>query len=159
MSWRSKRARGQPDAGYSLTEVLVVLAIIALATAAALSAPRAGQNALTLEAYARRLADDLRLARASAVSDNAVSTLFVSLAPPGHRDGEGRFIPAPSASRIELTGARSLLADAEGGARFAFYGDGGASGGAVRIGDAARVYRVEVDWMTGAVRVEQQRNP
>ncbi len=139
----------RPDAGFTLTELLVVLAIVGLLVAAVpvlLQSAMPGARSL---AAARALAGDLREARGQAIAGgNATVIRFDAtrqsyLLEPGDRK---RILP--HAVPFSLQGARPA-------ARIGFYPDGSSTGGVVLVGDAAQRHRVAVDWLTGRVLVDE----
>jgi len=154
--WRSRLARNRREEGYTLLEIIAVLAVFA--TAAALASPalsglRQGQD---LEGAARGLAQCLRLAHWRAV----VSGKRVRVAPiPGPEggwllrvereegtawvpDGEDRVVP------------RGVVLSVAGPAEKVFNPDGTCSFGSVTLrGPGGQAYRCTLAPATGRVRL------
>lgn len=137
------------QAGFTLTELLVVLAIIALlitAIPALLQSAMPGARSL---AAARGLAQDLRIARGQAIAGgNATAIRFdparqVYLLEPGDKPRT-----LPNAVRFSLQGGKPA-------AQIGFYPDGSSTGGEVLVGDGTLRHRVAIDWLTGRVVIDE----
>ncbi|HEY4943386.1 MAG TPA: GspH/FimT family pseudopilin [Rhizomicrobium sp.] len=136
------------EAGFTLTELLVVLAIIGLLVAAVpvlLQSAMPGARAL---AAARGLAQDLRAARGRAVASGWGTAIRfdperqIYLLEPGDRSRT-----LPNAIRFSLPPAKDR--------QIGFYPDGSSNGGTVFVGDGALRHRVSIDWLTGRVAVDE----
>jgi len=143
-----------PDsAGFSLLEMLVVVAIVALLMALAVPILRRPPDHLRLEAAARVLASALRLSRAHAIARNAdvVFTLdaerklFASSAVlPTHIDPE---------IGIDMVFAAPERRGRSAGA-LRFFPDGTSSGADIFLTLGARRARIQVNWLTGEARLD-----
>ncbi|GGF51452.1 hypothetical protein GCM10011611_67400 [Aliidongia dinghuensis] len=136
------RARARQTAGFTLIELMVVLAILGLLLALlpdALSVAIPGQR---LRAAAYQLADELKDARTQAVLSGEPST--VQIGP------DERTFPRGTQAHLEETEPR-----ADGGhAEVRFFPDGSASGGTIRLVQGTRAYVIRIDWLTGRVMVD-----
>jgi general secretion pathway protein H len=65
-----------------------------------------------------------------------------------------RWRPLPRNSTAEVTTAQSLLNDDNTGA-IAFFPDGSSSGGRVKLGLDGHIAQVDVDWLTGRIRLAE----
>lgn len=145
------------EEGFTLLEMIVVLAI--MAGGAVLAAPLLDRSrqGLVLKEAAVELAGALRNARTIAMRDNRETTLEVEPAQRRYH-GAGLGIPRalPAMMGITLTTIASEHR-ADGGGRFRFYPDGSTTGGIVTLSEGGRTASVRLDWMTGQARVEEGR--
>jgi len=139
--------------GFTLIEMLVVMVIMVLAYAMTAPMISAGVSGAELKAAARQIAAGLRKARSEAVVSKNEVALTVDVE--RHQfdlSGDKRIYRLPEKIEISLYTAQSELLDAKTGA-IRFYPDGSSTGGRVTLSRGERKYRVDVDWMTGRVKV------
>jgi prepilin-type N-terminal cleavage/methylation domain-containing protein len=125
------------DAGFTLLEMLVVLAITALI--AGIGFPRM-QGQIAAQEWRTGVASVaalLRTARAQALRSGAVTT--VSVAPDGHRLHLGDAEPVVLPASVVVKSPRPL----------AFFGDGSSRGGEIAVRGAGRSVRIRVAPATG----------
>lgn len=128
-----------PAAGFTLLELAVVLALLALM--AGLAMPRLGGllNKAALAGTASEIGAALRTAGSAAISDGRVAVFR------GDKAGNGYWIDR---RHYRLAAADAQLPVTVVG-RIAFYPWGGASGGSVRIETPAARREISVDAVTG----------
>lgn len=134
------------EAGFTLTELLVVLAIVGLMVAAAPFILKNAMPSTTSLAAAERLAQDLRIARGSAIAQGAPTSVEFDAAAHSYRPVGGKATTLPEA--LALPGAKPRF-------RITFYPDGSANGGTVIVGAAPLRHRVSVAWLNGRVAVDE----
>ncbi len=144
--------RAQPNAGFTLIEMIVVLAILGLTLALVASYRAPWSRTLAADGVAMQLAADLRLARSQAIAGNRPVVVSVDL--PGHRYriGAGAFHGLPPEMRIEL----QTVAEERENAHIAdirFNPDGSSTGGRIVLADGRRRISVGINWLTGRVSV------
>lgn len=129
--------------GFTLLEMLVVIAVLGLVLGIFIGRGPMRSPALDLRAAAADVAQALRATRARAIATDRASSF--ALDPAAHRyvaAGVSHALPA----------ALSAAINAPGGV-IQFAPDGSSSGGRVTLGEAERAIVVSVDWLTGRVRV------
>lgn len=124
--------------GFTLIELLVVLAILGALLAMLPTGLGAALPGLRFHAAARELALALRAARVQAVVGGSARSVAL--------DGAG----LPSGTTLALD--RRAGSDAPPVVRF--YPDGSSSGAVIRLVQGSRAYRIEVDWLTGRVSLD-----
>lgn len=139
--------------GFTLIEVLVVLGIMALVMALvvpAISKTRGG----SLDDVARDVQSELRKARSGSVLAQQSRAVFIDV------NGRGFWLESPAQRKTipdSLTVSASV-ADSErrnGLAGIRFFPDGSSTGGFVRLSVGDSALRVEVDWLTGRVSINE----
>lgn len=139
--------------GFTLLELLVVLVIGILMISLVpplLSGP--GETA-QLRGAVRQLVAALRYARDEAVIEQREATLTLDLSRRGfYVTGSAREHLLPEDLSIRLFTAQSeLLDDASGSIRF--FPDGSSTGGRIELANQRLAYGVDVNWLTGAIKV------
>lgn len=139
-------------AGFTLIELLAVLVILALV--AAFVVPSLGGGAtLELKSAARSLAAGLRLTRNRALNDHRSTALALDVVKREFQlPGEQSARKLPKRIDIVLFTARSEQQSGERGS-IRFFPDGSSTGGRITLSIDSLRYLVNVDWLTGRVRV------
>ena len=141
------------SAGFTLLELLVVMGILVLALTLTPPLFSSTLEGLQVKRAARELTAALRLARSSAVSSGREIALAVDVETRGFTlNQKTRRINLPEDAVITLTTAtRELISAASGDIRF--FPDGSSTGGRITLEHDARIYRIDVNWITGGVAI------
>ena len=147
MTWRSKSERG-----FTLIEMIVVVAIMGLVLAMVATRGPLGLHTLTARSAANALASGFRQARARAIADNRQVVLSIDLA--GHRWRVGADKPTELPHDLAIA-VLTVAGQSAGGtaADIRFLPDGSSTGGRVELQDGRRRMRIGVDWLNGRVSV------
>ena len=121
-------------AGFTLLEMLVVIAVMGIAMVLLADAGPPKNHWLETQAAAQQVAQAMRDARGRAIAQGQTETLVLPPLPPW------------------LTVAAQPTAAVPGAITFA--PDGSASGGGILLSEAGRRITVAADWLTGAVHVD-----
>jgi general secretion pathway protein H len=141
-----------PSAGFTLIEMIVVLAILGMTLVLFTTYRPPWNRTLSADGAVSHLAADLRLARSQAIASNRPVLVSVDL--PGHqyRVGAGDVRHIPSELRIEiLTIANERQSERVADIRF--NPDGSSTGGRIVLADDRRSINIGVDWLTGRVSI------
>lgn len=139
--------------GFTLVEVVVVMAIMALVMTAVPTLFSAAFPGIELKSAARRTAATLRLARESAIRQGEDKAVIVDLE--SHRlvpDGY-RSLNLPKRLSIDLEGATQEMLDDQHGA-IRFFPDGSSTGGRIVLSYEGHGYQVGVTWLTGRIELD-----
>ena len=142
--------------GVTLLEMLVVLAIVSLSIAlfAPMIVGAAEKNRGLRDAES--VATAIRASRADAVAGNrAIDLVFDPVRRTYGVDGEAPLTLSAGVT-MEFTGARELM-KLSGAGVIRLHPDGASSGGVVRLVSEREADEVEVDWLTGDVRLTRER--
>ena len=145
--------RRRPDAGFTLLETLVVLAIFALVIGVSTPLMRAPPEGLQLQASARRLCAAMRDTRARAIAGNNELALSVDLARKSYSSPTLTEIFLPPNTLIELKIADVRRQGPQQG-DILFFPSGASTGGEITLTLGGRRAIVDVNWLTGAARCE-----
>ena len=137
--------------GFTLLELLVVLAIATLILVATPPLISTAIPGVELKAAARRVAAGLRLAREEAIRKGHDVAFTMDLENHTFKvDGPFREADLPEGLELKLEAAETeMRSDSVGGIRF--YPDGSSTGGRVILAREDRGYQVGVQWLTGHV--------
>lgn len=154
MAGRLAHSTDPRQAGFTLFEMLVVLALLALSAYLALPTARGGADRFSLRTTALHVAALARGTRLKAMADGEDALLVVNLDERTvSRRGAGRPIAMPAGTEIAVETARSEIARPE--ARIRFLPDGRATGGTITLSAEGQQVVVAVDWLTGSVSLRE----
>lgn len=134
--------------GFTLIEIMVVLAILGLMLGLVLTRGPVRSQAVEMEAAARDIAGALRLARSTAIAENRMVSLNIDVAHASMRTDDGPVRTLPGSLTLRVVAERG---GALPGIRFA--PDGSSSGGRIELITPGRRVQIGVDWLTGRVRI------
>jgi general secretion pathway protein H len=155
---RQRDAGGVPAAtragGFSLLEMLLVVALIAATGLLAAGMLTGGLDRLQLKSSAQEIASQLRYTRAHAIATGTPQRFTIDPAAHTWRAPNGRDGEVPERLGITFTGAREVQAREDEGA-ILFFGDGASTGGRVQLSFRTAAWNVDVAWLTGEVTLNR----
>jgi general secretion pathway protein H len=138
--------------GFTLVELLLVLAIIAIAMLLGAGVIGRGMDGLRLRSSANGIAAQLRFTRAQALATGEPQRFTIDPAAHAWQAPKDRHGTVPARAAIVFTGAREVQ-PTEGQGAIVFFPDGASTGGRVRMAIGEAAWQVDVAWLTGEVRV------
>lgn len=143
----------QAERGFTLVEVLIVMAILALILAVVPPLFSSSLSSATLKAAARDVAAGLRHARSEAITLNKEVRFRLDVEAHSFTIGDDKgALSLPSDVELVLFTATSEVLDDQTG-MIRFFADGSSTGGGITLIDEDRKFEVMVDWLTGRVTI------
>jgi len=140
------------EAGFTLLELIVVIAIVGLTFTVFLIHGPMISHSLTTKQVAAQLAAGLREARARAIGSDRPVSLTLDLQARRYRIADLPSHPLPSGFEIALlTTTGEVHKGQDPGIRFE--PDGSSSGGRIELIEGKHKLDIGVDWLTGRIRV------
>lgn len=137
---------------FTLLELIVVLAVLSLVAAVVIPSLSSGSRA-ELRATAGKLAAGLRQNRNRAITRSQATVFQLDVGERKYAVGEnGPLRSLPDGMELSLYTARSEVLNERSGV-IRFFPDGSSTGGRISVSSAGRAYLVDVDWLTGKVRI------
>jgi general secretion pathway protein H len=143
------------EAGFTLAEILVVLAITALAAALALPSLKAKETARSVLLTTERVAAILQAGRLRAIGQNQPVAISFSLTDRIFRMDGAVEITIPEDMELELLTARGDRFGSD--PSFRFFADRSSTGGSIKLIKGGNTGFIKVKWLTGQVAMEMQR--
>jgi general secretion pathway protein H len=144
------------ERGFTLLELLVVLAIIGFVVALVPGFVLRSQPGLDVDVAARAIADGLRRTRSEAVLRNRPQTFALDVDARVFRAADGTPVRIDDGIALTFRTARSqLLGDRIGQIRF--FPDGSSTGGLIGLAQGGVQAAVRSDWLTGLVSIDGAR--
>jgi general secretion pathway protein H len=144
------------EAGFSLLEIIAVMALLTLAAALVMPQLRNTRQSLRLRTVAVDIASNLKMTRDQAMKTNTDAVFVLDTA---KRSYAALGVLAPKAIPKDIAVSfESQAAETDGPSRagFRFRPDGTASGGAIKLQAGASVSAISIDWLSGAVTLKGQ---
>ncbi len=139
------------DLGFTLLEMLAVLAIMSMTITAATVSVRSSGGAARVQPLAVRVAADLKLARSEAIAQNRpVEVAFNAATRTYQVQGSRLPVLLPNSIGFELATPEEFRRSADD-AQLIFFADGSSTGGRLTLSDKRRAITLMIDWLTGAV--------
>ena len=139
--------------GFTLLEMLAVLAIIALLAGLSTQLVHPAAPHLRLEGAARGLCAALRATRARAISSNEEATLVVDLARKSYFSPSVHETLLPAEMRVQVSAAKGQRDFGEN-AGLKFFPSGASSGGDIILEIGGNRATIQVNWLTGGTRCD-----
>jgi general secretion pathway protein H len=151
--WDFKSARLGAQAGFTLLEIVCVVAIIALLAAVILPAIPRGTSYARLEAYAVETATLLKQDRFAAMRRHTRIATEISASARTFRSGvTGRDVRLPQDIAVEALLA-SRCDERAAGRTIDFFPSGRSCGGTIELTRMGKGFQIRVNWLTGGIEL------
>ena len=149
-------AQPHPEQGFTLLEMIAVLAIVALATGLVMPRLSAMRQNLQVKSAAVQLVSGLKITRAAAMRSNDDHALIIDTQRRRYwADGAVKRQALPRDVSLAFE-AQDNAVGAAGNISFLFRPDGTASGGKIKLGSGRQGAVISVDWLTGNIALRWQ---
>jgi len=142
--------------GFTLSEMLVVLGILALIVALVPPFLAGGRARAEFAATTREIAAALREVRGQAIASGHAQALMIDSTAGTFRGGDRQVHHVPPGIRLSLVAGTGEQAGEQGLGSIRFFPDGSSTGGGVRLVQDKRESDVRVEWLTGRVSLETE---
>lgn len=140
--------------GFTLLEIVVVMAIIAAMSVLAAMTLTGGFERLKMQSTGKQIVANLRYTRAQAIASGTQKSFLIDPRAREWRAADTRKGEIPKALEVQFTGAREVQ-PSEGVGAIVFFPDGASTGGRVRLLSEQASTSVDVAWLTGEVTVHR----
>jgi general secretion pathway protein H len=150
--------RPRAESGFTLIELVVVLALAALLLAFVAPRMMGSHGSASLEGAARQMAAALRDTRSEAIRRNRSQAFAIDAEAPSYRSAvSSRPVMLPQATSLVLYTTTDEQVDEASGA-IRFFPDGSSTGGGIRLRRGGAAVEIRVDWLTGRVSLREVRD-
>ncbi|MEO7066137.1 MAG: GspH/FimT family pseudopilin [Rhodanobacter sp.] len=150
--WVVGRSRAGSSRGFTLLEMLAVIVLIGIATAAVSVSVTRGLASARVSSASAELSAALRATRTQAIVHGETQNFDVDTQANSYRNVKGRDVSLPKGMRLSITSAKEDQPNSHTG-RIRFFPDGSSTGGRITLQMGKRQWHVNVSWLTGQVRV------
>ena len=140
--------------GFSLLEMLVVMALVAAMSVLAAAAITGGFTGMRLQSNAKEVAAQLRFTRAQAIATGRPQRFVIDPAAHTWQAPNARRGDIPPKFGVAFIGAREVQPSRGEGA-ILFFPDGASTGGRVQLSAQDAAWNVDVAWLTGEVKLHR----
>jgi general secretion pathway protein H len=146
------RSENRSAAGFTLIELIVVIAIMGLMMVLVSVGSRPVSPATHARAAAQAIASSLRRARAEALTENRSIDFTIDISQRRYHWGSAPEGMLPSDLTLALMTSRDELVSGSVG-KVRFDPDGSSSGGRVSVNGGGKIWRVGIDWLSGRASI------
>jgi general secretion pathway protein H len=142
--------------GFSLLELLVVLFILLLGTAAIGIKIGSGNDATEHQSVARDLVSALRFAKGQALISHEETTVNLDLNENTYTVSDrDKVFTIPETIAVTVVTAQDEI-EGKGLANFRFFPDGSSSGGRIKLERNSATWQIDINWLTGQIELESK---
>lgn len=138
--------------GFSLIEIILVMVFIAVLAGLASSSMFKSLEKAKIRAVSKNLVSALRYTRSKAIIKHEEKTISFNVKNKTYQAPNKKLVEIPKEVEIYVYTADSEIADDSVG-KIRFFSDGSSTGGWVKIVQKDKIWKINVNWLTGEVRL------
>jgi general secretion pathway protein H len=144
------------NSGFTLIELLIVLVIIVLGFSVVAINVSSGHRAIEHKAAVRDIVSALRYARGQALMTHQETEVSFNLAENSYMvSGRDKVYTIPEFIDVTVVTAQSEITG-EGQGNIRFFADGSSTGGRITLERGEDAWRVDINWLTGQIELENE---
>ncbi len=140
----------QSTYGFSLLEILVVMTFIAVIAGFVSSSMTKNLKKTKLRSVSKNLVSALRYTRGQAVIKHEEKTITFNVKEKNYKAPRKKTVVIPDEIDINVYTADSEVADEDTGS-IRFFSDGSSTGGWVKLIYGNKIWKINVNWLTGEI--------
>ena len=140
----------QKQTGFTLIEVIVVMVMIAVLGGMVVSSMTDGLRKAKIRAVSKNLVSAMRYTRGQAVVKHEQKTITFNVEDKTYQAPRKKVVHIPDEIDINVYTADSEVADETIGS-IRFFSDGSSTGGWVKLTHKNKIWKINVNWLTGEI--------
>lgn len=145
---------GINNKGFSLVEILVVMVLLAVIAGFVSSNMFDSLKKAKIRAVSKDLVSALRYTRGQAVIKHEQKVITFNVRDKTYKAPKKKTVQIPDEIEINVyTASSDIIDDNIGSIRF--FSDGSSTGGWVKLTHGEKIWKINVNWLTGEIRMEE----
>jgi general secretion pathway protein H len=136
--------------GFSLIEILVVMVFIAVIAGFVSSSMTKSLKNTKIRAVSKNLVSAMRYTRGQAIVKHEQKTISFNVKEKTYKAPRKKIVTIPEEVEINVFTADSEVADESTGS-IRFFSDGSSTGGWVKLTYGEKIWKINVNWLTGEI--------
>ena len=140
--------------GFTLIEIMLVLVMIAVMVAITASFMSGSLEQARIRAVSKDLISALKYTRGQAVIKHQQKSIVFNVRERTYRAPKKKLVQLPEEIEMNLYTAQEDIIDEDTG-KIRFFSDGSSTGGWVKLTYKNKIWKINVNWLTGEIRLEE----
>ena len=140
--------------GFSLIEIMLVMVLIAVMVGITATFMSGSLEQARLRAVSKDLISALKYTRGQAVIKHEQKSIVFNVKERTYRAPKKKLVKIPDEIEMNLYTAESDIIDEDSG-KIRFFSDGSSTGGWVKLTYRTKIWKINVNWLTGEIRMEE----
>ena len=140
--------------GFTLIEIMLVLVMIAVMVAITATFMSGSLEQAKIRAVSKNLISALRYTRGQAVIKHEQKTIIFNVKDRTYRAPKKKLVQIPEEVEMNLYTIESDIVDEDTG-KIRFFSDGSSTGGWVKLTYRNKIWKININWLTGEIRLEE----